>query len=121
MSNPLQSSDLFREPGQSGLSPARFAKALGITELQLAAALEVHLSVLRLHPENAQVQCRLRSFSDVFARLLEIIPDTSAAAFHMKNTPIRVLNYRTLFEAVKDNDSQKALRYLQTISDGQCG
>ncbi|ALN90171.1 hypothetical protein LG3211_1195 [Lysobacter gummosus] len=39
----------------------------------------------------------------------------------MKNTPIRVLSHRTLFEAVKDNDSQEALRYLQTISGGQSG
>ncbi|UNP30726.1 DNA-binding protein [Lysobacter gummosus] len=116
-----ESSELFRESGQEGLSPTRFAKLLDITEMELASALGVHLNVLRLHPEDERVQSRLSAFSGVFARLLELRPDPIAAAFHMKNTPIRVLSHRTLFEAVKDNDSQEALRYLQTISGGQSG
>ena len=116
-----ESGDLFREPGQEGLSPLRFATLLDITETELASALGVHPDVLRLHPMDERVQCSLSAFAGVFARLLELKPDPVAAAFHMKNTPIRVLSHRTLFEAVKDNDSQKALRYLQTISGGQSG
>lgn len=114
-------SELFREPGQEDLSPARIARSLDITEMELASALGVHLDVLRLHPEDVRVQRHLRAFAGVFARLLELRPDPIAAAFNMKNAPIRVLNNRTLFEAVKDNDSQEALRYLQTISGGQSG
>ena len=99
----------------------RVAKTLGITELELALALGVHLNVLLLHPGDSRVQRGLNTFADVFARLLDIRPDPIAAAFHMKNVPIRVLGHRTLFEAMKDNDFERALRYLQTISGGQNG
>lgn len=99
--------------------PRHLAKLLDITERELAAALRVHPNILRLRPENALLQNRLRVLAEVFAQVLELRSDPLAAAFHMKNTPIRVLRHQTLLEAVSSGEASKALRYLQTISAGQ--
>jgi len=112
---------LFCEPGQEAWSPARFSKVLGVGERELSAVLGVHHNVMRLHPENIRVQNKLGMLADVFGQLLEIRPDLMAAAFHFKNTPIALLNHRTLIEVIAENEEDKALRYLQSISDGQAG
>lgn len=116
-----ESSELFREPGTTWLSPVRFAQTLGLELTTLAEALGVHRNTLRLHPESQSTQARLRDFNRVFLALASMKADSSDVAFHMKNTPIRVLGQRTLFEAVQDGDTEAALRYLQSISGGQNG
>ncbi|WP_057920484.1 hypothetical protein [Lysobacter capsici] len=94
---------------------------LGLSEPDLAIALEIPERVIRLQPDDASVQKKLGSLADLFDRLLELNPDAATAARHMKNIRIRVLANRTLLEAVKDNESEKALRYLKSISGGQSG
>lgn len=113
--------ELFREPGETYLSPAKFATTLEVDLAVLADALGVHRNTMRLHPESSRTQERMRDYNHVFLCLLSLKPDVRDAAFHMKNTPIRVLGGRTLFEAVKDGETDKALRYLQSISGGQNG
>jgi hypothetical protein len=113
--------ELFGEPGQTYLSPARFAATLEVDLQTLANALGVHANTMRWHPENARTQERLRDYAGIFASLTELNSDLKSAAFHMKNTPVRVLGHRTLFEAVKDGDTEKAIRYLDSISTGQNG
>lgn len=76
---------------------------------------------MRLHPHSRRTQERLLEFNRVFQAMLQFHGSPTDAAYHMKNTPIRVLGQRTLFEAVVQGDSAKALRYLQTISGGQNG
>lgn len=115
------SEQMFRNPDQEIWSPMLFAKVLGVSESEMASALGVHESVMRLRPGDPSIQKKLGSFAEVFDKLLELRPDAATAAFHMKNTPIRVLNHRTLFEVIRDNASEQALRYLQTISNGQAG
>lgn len=112
---------LFREPGQTLLSPTLIAEGLDISTGQLASALGVHRNLMRHHPENPTVQRRLGELAEVFGRLLELRTDPVTAAFHMKNTPIRILNHRTLFETVAKHDAAKAMRYLQSICGGQSG
>ena len=122
MTQQIQASEqLFRVPGQEIWSPKLFAKVLGISEPEMASSLGVRESFMRLHPGDAIVQKKLGNFVDVFDQLLKLRPDVATAAFHMKNTPIRVLNHRTLFEVLRDSESEKALRYLQSISGGQSG
>lgn len=122
MSAVLQdSTELFREPGQTYLSPARFASTLDLDLASMAAALGVHRNTMRLHPDSPRTQERMRDYNRVFMALVAIKPDVRDAAFHMKNTPIRVLGQRTLFETVQNGDTGKALRYLQSISGGQNG
>ena len=113
--------ELFREPGETYLSPTRFAEALGLDLSALADALHVHRNTMRLHPESPRTQEALREYNRVFLALLELKRDVADAAFHMKNTPVRVLGQRTLFEAVRDGHAEKAMRYLQSLSGGQNG
>ncbi len=118
-----ETTELFREPGQTYLSPARFAAALELDLSVLASALGVHRNTMRLHPESQRTQERMRDYNRVFLALASLKPDVRDAAFHMhmKNTPIGMLGQRTLFEAVQDGDTEKAMRYLQSISGGQNG
>lgn len=113
--------ELFREPGGTFLSPAKFATTLELDLAVLAGALGVHRNTMRLHPESPRTQERMRDYNRVFLALVNLKPDVKSAAFHMKNTPIRVLGQRTIFEAVRDGDTEKALRYLQSVSGGQNG
>lgn len=115
------STELFREPGTTRLSPNRVAKTLALDLSALADAIGVHRNTLRLHPDSAKTQEGLRELNRVFLALLEVKADELQTSFHMMNTPIRVLGQRTLFEAVRDGDVDKALRYIQTISGGQNG
>lgn len=63
----------------------------------------------------------MRDYNRVFQTLLRVKPNLTDAAFHVKNTPVRVLGQRTLFDAVKDGDTAKASRYLLSVSSGQNG
>ena len=116
-----ETTELFREPGTTYLSPSRFAETLELDLSVLASALGVHRNTMRLHPESNRTQERMRDYNRVFLALVALKPDVQDAAYHMKNTPIRVLGQRTLFEAVKDGDTEEAMRYLQSISGGQNG
>lgn len=116
-----ETTELFREPGQTYLSPAKFATTLELDLSVLASALGVHRNTMRLHPKNPRTQERMRDYNRVFLALVGLKSDVRDAAFHMMNTPIRVLRQRTLFEAVRDGDTEKAMRYLQSISGGQNG
>ena len=55
--------------------------------------------------------------------LLEwIIPDDGPRlAFHARNTPIKVLEGRTIVEAMIAGQADMAARYLQTLSSGANG
>lgn len=121
MNPTVQTQQLFRDPDEQIWSPALFEKVLGISESEMALALGVPKKVMRFQPGDEVVQKKLDLFAEVFDQLLALNRDTTTAAFHLNNTPIRVLNYRTLFEVLRDSDSEKALRYLQSISAGQSG
>lgn len=113
--------EVFREPGTTHLSPRLFAQVMELDLADVAEALGVHRNTMRSHPTSTRTQERMRDFNRVFLALTLQKADIADAVFHMKNTPIRVLGGRTLFEAVRDGDTEKALRYLQTISSGQNG
>lgn len=117
----LPNYEIFRELGKSFLSPEKFTAVLNIDNKTLASTLGVHRNTIREHPDGRKTQDRLIALNRVFLALLEQTQDVKAAAFHMKHTPIRVLGDRTLLEAVKSRQEEKAIRYLQTISTGQNG
>lgn len=116
-----ESTELFREPGKTYLSPVRFAETMELDLAVMANALGVHRNTMRLHPDSQRTQERMRDYNRVFLALVGFKPNLQDAAFHMKNTPIRVLGHRTLFDTVKEGDTEKAMRYLQSISGGQNG
>ncbi len=104
------------------LSPQVIAGKLHITLDELAAMIRVHRNTLRLHPEVASVQIGLGEWKRVLDLLEWIIPDDGLRlAFHARNTPIRVLEGRTIMEAVTAGHADKAARYLQTLSAGANG
>lgn len=122
MTNQGQASEcVFKDEGCDALSPARFARALGISETELADALRVDLDTLQQRPDDSSIQQRLRPFVGVFESLVAVQSDAGLAAVHMMATRIGVLDHRTLFDTVRDGDGGKALRYLHTISSGQNG
>lgn len=122
MTKPRPTSEqLFRVPGEAIWSPTLFAAVLGLPTSEMAFVLGISRRVMRLHPDDAAIQKKLNHFAEVFDRLLDLNPDAATAAFHIKNTSIRVLDQRTLFDVLQDNESEKALRYLQTIAGGQSG
>lgn len=116
-----ETNEIFRETGKTYLSPTKFASVMDLDLGAVAEALGVHRNTMRLHPESQRTQDRLSDFNKVFLALRDLQSDAATAAFHMKNTPIRVLGQRTLFETVRDGDAEKALRYLRSISGGQNG
>lgn len=61
------------------------------------------------------------AYRKVLDALGELRPDDLDVALKLKDTAIRVLGDRTLEEAIRDGDSDMALRYLQSISGGQNG
>lgn len=104
------------------LSPQVIAGKLHITLDELAATIRVHRNTLRLHPEVASVQSGLGEWKRVLDLLEWIIPDDGPRlAFHARNTPIRVLEGRTIMEAMTAAQADKAVRYLQTLSSGANG
>ena len=104
------------------LSPQVIAGKLHFTLDELAATIRVHRNTLRLHPEVASVQTGLAEWKRVLDLLEWIIPDDGPRlAFHVRNTPISVLEGRTIVEAVTAGQADKAARYLQTLSSGANG
>jgi len=116
-----EATEVFREPGTTHLSPRIFAQVMELDLSELAEALGVHRNTMRLHPYGSRTQERLREYNRVFQSLAHDKAEIVDVVFHMKNTPIRVLGGRSLFEAIRDGDTEKALRYLQTVSGGQNG
>lgn len=57
--------ELFQESGQAILSPSRMANAFRIDLPEFAAALGVHISTLRLQPENPKAQAIMRGLNRV--------------------------------------------------------
>jgi hypothetical protein len=121
LQHPIDPTEILREPGTSQLSPQRAAALLDLDLAAIAEALGVHRNTMRLHPDGRRTQEQMRDLNRIFQALLQQKADPTDAAFHLKNTPIRVLGNRTLFEAFKAGDTEKALRYLQTTSSGQNG
>lgn len=122
MTNPHPTSrQLFRASEGTIWSPMLFAAVLDLSASEMAFALGMSESFMRLNPNDAAIQKKLDQFADIFDRLLDLNPDVPTAAFHIKNTSIRVLDHQTLLDVLRNNEFEKAFRYLQTVSGGQSG
>lgn len=113
--------EAFRYPGQAHLSPMRFREffIVGISELE--RVLGAPLWLLRTEPRDPRIQLRLLAFLRVYAGLMDLGLDPIRAGFHMRNTPIGTFGHRTLFEVVRDGQTDAALGYLDSISSGFVG
>ncbi|KRA16806.1 hypothetical protein [Lysobacter sp. Root604] len=106
---------------EHSLSLNDVASMLDLTPQELTSLLRRPYSLMHHQPIDEPFQQRLDELARVLKRLRELRPDPLAAAFHFKNTPIALLQHRTLLEAVRDGDTLSALRYLQSVSGGQNG
>lgn len=113
--------EAFRVPGQTHLSPMRFREffIVGISELE--RTLGAPLWLLRTEPGSPRIQLRLLAFLRVYAVMMGLGLDQARAGFHMRNTPISTFGHRTLFEIVRDGQTDAALGYLDSISSGFVG
>jgi hypothetical protein len=113
--------EAFRLPGQTHLSPMRFREffIVGISELE--RILGTPLWLIRTEPGDPRIQLRLLPFLRVYAGLMDLGLDPIRAGFHMRNTPIGTFGHRTLFEVVRDGQTDAALGYLESISSGFVG
>lgn len=104
------------------LSPQVIADKLDITLEELAETIRVHRNTLKHHPEAPSVQAGLAVWKRVLDLMESVIPDDDLRlAFHARNTPIRLLEGRTIVESVSAGNGEKVIRYLQTVSFGQNG
>lgn len=113
--------EAYRVPGQTHLSPMRFREffIVGISELE--RVLGAPLWLIRAEPVDPRIQLRLLAFLRVYAGLMDLGLDPIRAGFHMRNTPIGTFGHRTLFEVVRDGQTDAALGYLDSISSGFVG
>lgn len=87
------SESVFKDEGCDALSLARFAHALGVSELELAEALRLDIDTLQQRPDDGSIQQQLRPFVGVFESLLAVQSDAGLAAIHMTVTRISVLDH----------------------------
>lgn len=113
--------EAFRVHGQTHLSPMRFREffIVGISELE--RVLGAPLWLLRTDPGDPRIQLRLLAFLRVYAGLMDLGLDPIRAGFHMRNTPIGTFEHRTLFEVVRDGQTDAALGYLDSVGSGFVG
>lgn len=103
------------------MTPGDMADALGLQAEELAKLIRVHPNKLKLHPETSSVRSGMATLTHIVRLLAEFQSDPSLAAFHFKNTPVRVLDGRTMLEAMLAGDDAKVARYLQMAFGGQNG
>ena len=92
-----------------------------VPEEILARALGTTVNTLHAHPRDPYIAGRLDEVREIIELLGGLNSDPDAVLTHITNTPIRVLDNRTLLQAVADGDVDKARRYLRSISGGQAG
>lgn len=111
-----------RRPAEDAvMTPGDVADALGLKTEELARLIRVHHNTLKLHPETSSVRSGMATLTHVMRLLGKVQSDPGLAAFHFKNTPVRVLGGRTMLEAMLAGDNEKVARYLQMASGGQNG
>lgn len=113
--------EALREGASITLSPARVAEVFGLPLARLAEMAGVHRNTLRLHGDSPQVQSYLRDLARVLVAMSDIQPNLETAVFHLRNTPVREFDYRTLFEVIEAGCLPEALRYLRSVSSGSAG
>lgn len=113
--------EAFRFPGQTHLSPMRFREFFIVGYSDIERVLGAPLWLLRTDPEDARIQLRLLAFLRVYAALIGLGLDPIRAGFQMRNTPIGTFGHRTLFEVVRDGQTDAALGYIDSVSSGFVG
>lgn len=107
--------------GQSSIDPAQVAAGLGLTLSELAAALECQEGTQPEIWRTPALQRKLVDVEHISAVLFQMKCASHDVLPQMGREPVRVLSGRTMLQAIGAGETDKVLRYLQSIASGQNG
>ncbi|WP_062353791.1 hypothetical protein [Pseudoxanthomonas mexicana] len=110
-----------RPAGQSSIDPAQVAARLGLALPELAAALECQEERQPEIWRTSALQRKLADVEHISAVVLEMKRASHDALLLMGRAPVRVFNGRTILQVIGAGETDKVLRYLQSIASGQNG
>lgn len=110
-----------RPAGQSSIDPVQVAAGLGLTLSELAAALECQEETQPEIWRTPALQRKLADVEHISAVLFEMKRASQDVLLQMGRVPVRVFNGRTMLQVIGAGETDKVLRYLQSIASGQNG
>jgi len=113
--------DSIQEPRKPYISPARFAKAAGVSVQALAALAGVHRNTVSQHPESDRLQDRLRDMVKAIVAAVALTGDLEKAIYWFRNEPIADYRHKTAAELVADGRLDVVLTYLEDLRNGASG
>ena len=113
--------DSIQEPQKPFISPARFAKAAGVSLQALAALAGVHRNTVSQHPESGRLQDRLREMVKAIVAAVALTGDLDKAMYWFLNEPIADYRHKTAAELVAEGHLAAVLAYLEDLRNGASG
>lgn len=96
-------------------------EALKTRVAQHQAAQRASMRFASVYADHPHVQQRRMDYERVYVAVASIVEQGRDVEHAMSDKPVRTLGNRTLVEAVRAGDTEKALCYLQSISSGANG
>jgi hypothetical protein len=113
--------DEFREPNQSIIDPALFAKGLHLHLQELATLAGVHRAIVSAMPTNSRLQSYLREAVRTLSSALEVTHDRHRSIYWFRNTPIPEFDYHTAERLVAAGKTDAVIAYVASIASGSTG
>jgi hypothetical protein len=113
--------DSIQEPRKPYISPARFAKAAGVSVQALAALAGVHRNTVSQHPDSGRLQDRLRDMVKAIVAAVAVTGDLDKAIYWFRNEPIADYRHKTAAELVAVGRLDAVLAYLEDLRNGASG
>lgn len=113
--------DSIQEPRKPYISPARFAKAAGVSVQALAALAGMHRNTVSQHPDSGRLQDRLRDMVKAIVAAVAVTGDLEKAIYWFRNEPIADYRHKTAAELVAEGRFDAVLAYLEDLRNGASG
>jgi hypothetical protein len=113
--------DRIQEPQKPYISPARFAKAAGVSVQTLASLAGVHRNTVSQHPDSDRLQSRLRDMVKAIIAAAGVTGDLDKAIYWFRNEPIGDYRHKTAAELVAEGELDAVLMYLEDLRNGASG
>lgn len=113
--------DSIQEPRKPYISPARFARAAGVSVQALAGLAGVHRNTVSQNPESGRLQDRLRDMVKAIVAAVAVTGDLEKAVYWFRNEPIADYRLKTAAELVAEGRLDAVLTYLEDLRNGASG
>jgi len=113
--------DSIQEPRKPYISPARFAKAAGVSVQALAALAGVHRNTISQHPDSGRLQDRLRDMVKAIVAAVAVTGDLEKAIYWFRNEPIADYRHKTAAELIAEGRLDAVPAYLEDLRNGASG